>query len=493
MPRLSFHLTALLLTTCGLLTHARTLPNPKEAEYYKIESFTPPPDCVPEVGSIELMPNGKVVFGTRRGEIWTVENAFDPDVTKAKFTKFAEGLHEILGLAWKDGWLYVTQRPELSRLKDKDGDGRADIFETVNAGWNITGNYHEYAFGSRPDKQGNIWIALCLTGSYNSDAPWRGWCLRISPDGKMQPVAAGLRSPGGIGLIPDGEVFYDDNQGVWNGSSSLKHLKVGSFQGHPDTLKWWDLTNGALGEKPLASANKTRIEAERKRNPKYVPPAIVLPHGHVGNSPTAWDWDESGKFGPFTKQLFIADQTASVLNRVFIEKINGVYQGACFPFLIGLRSGPIGVRMSGDGTTLFVGGSDRGWGSRGGHPDAFERVRWTGKVPFEIHEMRARPDGFELTFTLPIDLETAKNPASYAAREYTWAWREEYGGPEVDEVIPKIEVLSVGKDAKSVRLKVTPLTQGHVHELHLNGVRSKSGDELLHKKAYYTLNEIPKM
>ena len=491
MPRPIFLLTALLITNCGLLTQAATPPNPKEAEYYKIESFTPPQDCVAEVGSIEMMPDGKVAFGTRRGEIWIVENAFDPDITKAKFTKFAEGLHEILGLAWKDGWLYVTQRPELSRLKDKDGDGRADIFETVNAGWNITGDYHEYAFGSRPDKQGNIWIGLCLTGSFNSNAPWRGWCVRISPDGKMQPVAAGLRSPGGIGFIPDGEVFYDDNQGVWNGSSSLKHLKQGAFEGHPDTLKWWDLTNGALGEKPLATVNNTRIETERKRNPKYVPPAIVLPHGYVGNSPTAWDWDESGKFGPFIKQLFIADQTASVLNRVFIEKVNGVYQGACFPFLMGLRSGPIGVRMSGDGTTLFVGGSDRGWGSRGGHPDAFERVRWTGKVPFEIHEMHARPDGFELTFTSPVDPEIAKNPASYTAREYTWALREEYGGPEVDEVIPKIEVVSVGQDNKSVRIKVTPLTKGHVHQISLPGIKSTDGQNLLHPIGYYTLNEIP--
>ena len=30
---------------------------------------------------------------------------------------------------------------------------------------------------------------------------------------------------------------------------------------------------------------------------------------------------------------------------------------------------------------------------------ALERLVWTGKTPFEIHEMRAKPDGFELTFT----------------------------------------------------------------------------------------------
>jgi hypothetical protein len=488
-----FRLPAVLLTAiCATLATAGTPPDPKEAEYYTIESFTPPEDCVAEVGAIERLPDGRIAFGTRRGEIWTVENAFDPDVSKAKFARYADGLHEILGLAWKDGWLYVTQRPEVSRLKDKDGDGRADIFETVNADWNISGNYHEYAFGSRPDKEGNIWVALCLTGSFHSDAPWRGWCARITPDGKMIPTVAGIRSPGGIGMIPDGEVFCTDNQGVWNGSDSLKHLRVGSFQGHPETLKWWDETHGALGEKPLESADGTRIEDERKRNPKYIPPAVVLPHGHVGNSPTSWDWDETGKFGPFVKQLFIADQSFSVLNRVTLEKVNGVYQGACYPFLKGLRSGPIGVRLSGDSTTLFVGGSDRGWGARGGSPTGFERVRWTGKVPFEIHEMKATPDGFELRFTEPVEVATAREAANYRMRAYTWAWRAQYGGPEVDEVFPKVEVADISDDSKRVRLKITPLTQGHVHELSLPGVRSRSGAGLLHKDAYYTLNEIPK-
>ena len=41
------------------------------------------------------------------------------------------GLHETLGLSWRDGWLYATQRPEVTRMKDRDGDGRADVFETV--------------------------------------------------------------------------------------------------------------------------------------------------------------------------------------------------------------------------------------------------------------------------------------------------------------------------------------------------------------------------
>ena len=90
-----------------------------------------------EVGSVELLPEKKLALGTRRGEIWTVENAQAMDVAKTKFTLFASGLHEVLGLAYKDGWLYATTRGEVMRIKDTSGDGRADVFETVTDGWGV--------------------------------------------------------------------------------------------------------------------------------------------------------------------------------------------------------------------------------------------------------------------------------------------------------------------------------------------------------------------
>lgn len=463
--------------------------DPQESDYFAIQPFSFPKDMVVEIGAIELLPNQRLAVGTRRGDIYLVEGAFEKDTSAVKYKLYASGLHEILGLAWKDGSLYVTQRPEVSRLTDKNGDDRADIFETINADWNILGDYHEYAFGSRFDKEGNLWVALCLTGSFHSNAPYRGWCVRITPDGKMIPTAAGLRSPGGIGFSPEGDTYYTDNQGVWNGSSMFKHLIPGSFQGHPDALKWWD--KNVLGEAPLASASGTRIDQERARNPKYVPPAVVLPHSKVGNSPTAWDWDASGKFGPFVNQLFVADQTYSVINRMTLEKVNGVQQGAVFPFLKGLQSGPIGVRMSPDGK-LFVGGSDRGWGARGGKPFDLERIEWTGKMPFEMLDIHAKPDGFEIKFTQPVDKATACDVNAYKARAWTYIWQESYGSPEVDEVLPKVESATVSDDGLSVRLKLSPLTKGHVHQIDVPGVKSKDGLHVLHPVVYYTLNEIPK-
>ncbi len=481
-------IAGLLVVSAGLQAAA---PLAEESAYYVYEPFPLPAGLVAEVGAIELLPDGKVAFGTRRGDIWLVTGIEEKDLSKVTYQLYAEGLHEVLGLAWRDGWLYVTQRPEVSRLKDKDGDGRADVFETVNADWAVTGDYHEYAFGSRFDPNGNLWVALTLTGSFHSDAPYRGWAVRVTPDGKCIPTAAGLRSPGGIGLNPEGDVFYTDNQGVWNGSSSLKWLKPGSFQGHPETLQWWD--EKVMGSpKPLESANGTRVEAERARNPLYVPPAVILPHGRLGHSPTGWDFDESGKFGPFKKQLIMGELSFSTLDRVYLEKVNGVYQGAAFEFLKGLHSGPIAVRMAPSGT-LLLGSSDRGWGSRGGLPFDFARVRWTGKVPFEVLEMRARPEGFALTFTQPVDVASAKDAASYEMEAWTYIWQESYGSPEVDPVKPKVEVVSVSEDGLQVELKVTPLTKGHVHALKAKGLKSRDeGLPLLHPVGYYTLNEIPR-
>jgi hypothetical protein len=176
--------------------------------------------------------------------------------------------------------------------------------------------------------------------------------------------------------------------------------------------------------------------------------------------------------------------------RVYLEKVNGHYQGACFPFLQGFASGSLSLEMTPDGS-LFVGGSDRGWGSRGGKPFALQRAVWTGQTPFEIHEMHVKPDGFELTFTQTIDPQTAADPKSYTIETYTYIYQSNYGSPEVDQTKPTITKVNVSSDGRSARLLIDGLQEGHVHELRLPGVRSVKGEALLHPAAYYTLFYFP--
>ncbi len=463
---------------------------PTEDDYYPIFALPIPEGVVLEVGGLELMPDGKLAASSRRGDIYMFENPFADSAEKIKSKRFASGLHEVLGLAQRDGYLYITQRCDVSRLKDEDNDGRADLFEVVADGWEITGDYHEYAIGSKFDRDGNIWVVLCLTGSFNSNCKYRGWCVRVTPDGKTIPTCSGIRSPGGIGMNAAGDMFYTDNQGPWNGTSKLSWLRPGSFQGHPGGNNWYDITD-AIGPRPKDPQSGSRIMTEAKKIPEYEPPAVLFPYKKMGQSASGVVCDTTGgKFGPFENQLFVGDQTFSTVMRVFLEKVDGHYQGVCFPFREGFGSGTLAMKMTDNGK-MFVGSTNRGWGSRGKNPFALERLDWTGKIPFEVHEMRAKPDGFELTFTKPVDPKTAGDPASYRLPTYTYIFQASYGSPEVDHTEAKITRADVASDNKSVRLHIDGLQEGHVHELHMDGVRSAKGLPLLHDEAYYTLNYIP--
>ena len=495
MKRLFF--SALALSTVAFAA-------PQEADYYAITTFTTPTDTALEVSSIELLPNGKMALGTRRGEIWIVTGA---DSASPTYQLFASGQHEVMGLAWKDDSLFITNRYEVARLKDEDGDGRADTFQTLCDKWGVSGDYHEYAFGSRFDKNGDLWVLLCLTGSFTSKTEFRGWAVRVKPDGTMVPTCSGIRSPGGIGFDAAGEMYSTDNQGPWHGACVVKHLVPGSFQGHPDGNVWYDLAPN-MGPRPVdpipeaykdtgkpgdnkPSGDPDRLVSERARIKELIPPVVYMVHGKIGNSSSFIACDTSaGKFGPFQNQLFVGDQSFSNVSRVFVEEVNGIKQGAVIPFRSGFKSGIIAGLIDSQGR-LFVGGSDRGWGAKGGQPYCFERLEWTGKMPFEVHEVHARADGFELTFTTPVDPATAGKVESYSARQFTYPYREAYGGPEVDEKFPKIKQATVAPDGKSVRLVLDSLSRGDIHELRFEGVRNPAGDPLLHTVAYYTLNEIP--
>lgn len=467
---------------------------PVENDYYRLIPFEIPKEIMLEAGGIELLPDGKLAISTRRGEIWMVDKPFADPPADVTWTRFAHGLHEVLGIAQRDGWLYATQRGEVSRLKDSNGDGRADLYETVNDDWHIGGDYHEYAFGSKFDRDGNIWVVLCLTGSFSSENKYRGWCLRITPDGKSIATCSGVRSPGGIGMNAQGDMFYTDNQGPWNGTCELKHLIPGKFVGHPGGFKWYDLpeVKAAMGPRPKEPVSGSRFMIEAEKIPEYEPPVILFPYTKMGKSASGVACDTTGgKFGPFQNQMFVGDQSDSTVMRCFLEKVDGHFQGACFRFREGFGSGTLAMEMTADGS-MFVGGTNRGWGSRGPKPGALERMVWTGKVPFEIHEMRAKPDGFELTFTQPVDPATASDLKSYSMTSYTYIFQAAYGSPEVDEGKPKLLSATVSPDNKSVRLIVEGLQAGNIHELIAAGLRSADGLPLLHKEAFYTLNRIPK-
>lgn len=461
----------------------------EESAYYELVDVPLPKELAIEAGSFEVMPDKKsLAIATRRGDIFVVDGVFEenPD---PQFRKFAEGLDEIFGLAYRDGSFIATQQPEVTRITDVDGDGRADRFETISDAWGF-GNYHEFAFGSKPDAEGNVWVALCLTKSYHSEEPFRGWCLKITPEGKVIPICSGIRSPCGIGPNEHGVMFYAESQGPWNGSCSLKVLEPGGFMGHPVSFNWYDLAP-EMGPVPVTPNTPSRLETERKRVKQLVPYAVVFPYIRMGRSISGFQVDQTGgKFGPFANQIFIGDFSLGVVMRATTEKVNGVWQGACYPFREGFDTGLLAVQFTPDGN-LIAGGTNRGWPVRGPKAYAIQRLDWTGKMPFEIKEITAKPKGFEIAFTKPIDREVAGRPSTYQLKTFTHMYRQAYGSPEVDQTSPTVSAVTVSDDAMSVMIDVGGLVQGHVHDFFLPDMRSNDQEKLLHSNAYYTLNEIP--
>ena len=506
MKRLSFFLAAVSAAT---LTSRAQTNNPSALERFakpsdalvaaenRIWQRTPlpvPEGIILEVSGILPVAGQRLLVTTRRGEVWWIDGAYDAD-PKPRYTLFAQGLHEPLGIiAAPSGGYYVAQRQELTRLVDTNSDGRADVFQTV-AKLPISGSYHEYAFGPVLAPNGNLRVTLNVAfgGSTQAPVPWRGWMVEITPDGQLTPIASGLRSPAGFAVSSQGEWFSTDNQGEWVGSGKITHIESGDFLGHPAGLAWSKLPGSTVKVRPENISDfEQPMHVVAQNLPGLKPPAVWLPHTILGISNSGMIEDLSGgKFGPFAGQFYVGDQGQSKLIRVSLEKVAGVWQGAAYSFREGFDSGILRMAI-GENATMFVGESARGWGSVGPKQYGIERVTWTGQTPFEIKEIKAQPDGFLLTFTQPVDRATAENLASYSLAGFTYNYHTAYGAAPVNRMVCPIQKIVVAPDGLSVRLAAQCLREGYIHEVKASGVRAATGGSaVLHPVAYYTLNRLP--
>lgn len=443
-----------------------------------------------EVSGLAWM-DDKLAVAIRKGEIWMIENPLSSDREKIQYHLFATGLHEPLGLLQDGQDLLVTQRGEVTRLQDNDGDGTADAYLTECDGWNVSGNYHAYAYGPERDGQGNLWVTLNLGMGKLADNKigWRGWGGIIGKDGRFEPKALGMRSPSGLGANREGDMFFSDQQGTWIPATPIYHLRPGVFYGNQESLPSLQLPAAPFQMAKKPEPNQLYPDA-LKSSPEFVPPAVWLPYNKMGRSATDIQLiDADGKFGPFDGQMLVGEFTNSAVSRVFLEKVGGEYQGACFPFLDEFPAAVVRLCFGPDGS-LFVGMTNRGWSSLGNRSYGLERVSYNGKLPFAIQEMRAAPDGFDLVFTEAVDPKSVKD-GSISVSSFTYEYSSKYGGEEMDTKSHKIAAVTFSDDGLKAHLKVEGLRELHVFELKTDGLKSTNGQSLDHPNAWYTLNRIP--
>ncbi|MEM9931538.1 MAG: glycosyl hydrolase, partial [Bacteroidota bacterium] len=334
-----------------------------------------PSGFTPKVGGMDFLSDGRLVISTwdAEGAVYILDGVQTGDPNQITTKKIATGLAEPLGLKVVEDTIFVMQKQELTKLIDLDGDEIIDEYATVSNDWETTANFHEFGFGlayEAPYFYATLAIGILPGGASAPDQPRsRGKCVRIHRfTGERTNLASGLRTPNGINYGVDGELFIADNQGDWLPASKILHVSEGAF------------------------FNSYAVAGEEGKKPK--PPVVWLPQDEIGNSPSSPNILPDG---PYAGQMIHGEITHGGFKRVFVEKVNGIYQGTVFRFVQGLEAG-VNRNVWGPDGALYVGmiGSTGNWGDAGKLHYGLQRLKYNGKPTFEMLAIRTQPDGLEI-------------------------------------------------------------------------------------------------
>jgi glucose/arabinose dehydrogenase len=483
------------------IAHAQVAP-----ECFSVEMVATPEEVAPEISAVTFTRSGDLVACFRRGYIYI------RDADSLEWRQFASGLHTPLGIMEADepGAFYVIHLPELTYVADTDGDGTADVYRTVCDDWGLSGNYHEFIYGPARDAEGNFYVGLgsasfgnreepkppvrgeLITGTRVSEeprddyvnrtghyapVPYRGWVVKITPEGELVPYASGFRQPNGVGFNEAGELFAVDNQGDWVGTSPLYHVTEGGFYGHPGSLVWH----------PDIDVAPVDLKIDTLREMRTPPAVNFIQNDMAGSVADPQLIKAGGGFAPYQGQMIVADWTDGRIVRAALEEVQGVYQGASFIMFEGngLRSGTHRMAFAPDGS-LYVAQTSRGWGPTEG----LQRITWTDEPCMDIVEMSLTPDGFELTFTQPVDAAAAADPSNYSFVHYYYHYHADYGSEKVDVTPVNVESVTVSEDGLSARVRLSEVKAGRVYELRPRNLKSRDGVVLYTRLAAYTVNRL---
>ena len=456
----------------------------------------------PSVGGMAFLPDGRLLLSTftpnnngvlrskTNGSLWVIDGLVDGTWKDAVVDKIDDGFHDPCGVVVVDGDIFVAHREGIDRLWDVDGDGDFESREVFAEPW-LGDNYHHFSFGLVEHDEwiyGTISTAIYFNNTIQADRvegsvvsmngpnpPNRGTVYRIhSKTREVEFIAGGFRTPNGVGVGNDGDIYVSDNQGAWLPTSKLVHVRPGEFYGH---------YNGLASSKRYPNGG---YRSRYLRNGES-PPAVWLPQNEISNSPTTPL--EINK-GPFAGQFYLSELTMGGIRRVQLEEVDGEMQGVVFRFTQGLESGVNRLIWGPDGC-LYAGGtgSSGNW-SWNDTRFGLQRLRPTEEEVFEIHSVHVQPDGFEIKFTKPVDAAWLSNPHHYQLRQWRYHATAQYGGPKRHEQRLVATQAHASADRRSVRLSVPGLREGSVVHFRMDP-QTVTGEELWSKEAWYTLNRIP--
>ncbi len=141
----------------------------------------------------------------------------DGDGVADEIVVYAEGLNLPHGLAFDGDWLYVAENDKVERLRDEDGDLRADKKELIVGNIPGPGGHYTRTIGFGPDDK--MYVSVGSSCNVCEDDPRRAAILQYDKDGGNEKIfSRGLRNSVGFVWHPStGEMWATDNGRDWLG------------------------------------------------------------------------------------------------------------------------------------------------------------------------------------------------------------------------------------------------------------------------------------
>ena len=402
-------------------------------------------------GGLDFFSDGnRAALSSWDGDVWIVEGLKNKDFKDIKWTRFASGGFETLGLKIVDDVVYTSGRDEITRYHDLNNDGGADYYESFNNDITSSQGFHEFVFDLHPDKDGNFHTIKAGPvrgggrgfgggGGNGHVSAHAGALLKVDKYGeKLTVVATGFRAPNGMGVGPEGQLTSGDNEGTWVPRCPINWIEPGGFYGVEDL------------------AHKDPI-------PNHHKPLCWLDKGW-DNSGGGQEWVTSKSWGPFYGELLHTSYGRSSLYLVLKEQVEGQMQGGVVKFPLRFTSSAMRPRFNPHDGHLYIAGL-KGWQSNAGRITGLDRVRYTGAKVYMVRGLKVNKGGIHLSFTEKLDPGVAADPENYAVNRWNYKRTSAYGSPAFKVSQPdqrgnegvNVRSAKLSADGRTVTLEVEDL------------------------------------
>lgn len=285
-----------------------------------------------------------------------------------KSTVFSKGYNQLkdgigAGVLARKGSVYFTNIPDLYKLTDKDGDGVAEVRESLATGFGVRTQFIGHDLhGLRMGPDGKLYFSIGDRGSNVVTVdkkklflPDEGCVLRCDPDGKnMEIVHRGLRNPQELAFDDFGNLFTYDNNCDSGDRARWVQIVEGGDSGWRCGYQY-----GTLMHTPsVPQGNRGPWNTEKiwhTQNPDQ-PAYVVPPLMHIGNGPSGiTHYPGVGLNNKYSNHFFACDFTAtpggSVIWDVSVKPKGASFEVKSEPFIKNMV--PTDCEFSPDGAFYF--------------------------------------------------------------------------------------------------------------------------------------------